>query len=164
MAEELKILHVYDPGETTGFVEVLWNTRTTKMELTDVRHIDFAAAAIEVHYLTMNRCPDIIVYERFALYDHKKDSQVGSEFPSSQVIGMIKMAVALVSEGETTWHIELVKQPASVMSRCSVRDEHANQLVGRVHAISAYKHALYYITAQYALLAARGELGDGSKG
>jgi len=155
---DLKILHAYDPGETTGFVEVLWNTRTTKMELTSVRHIAFAAAALDIHRLTMENCPDIIVYERFALYDHKKDSQVGSEFPSSQVIGMIKMAVELVSEKDVSWNIELVKQPAVVMARAGIRDEHANQLKGHVHAISAYKHALYYITAQYAALAAKGLL------
>lgn len=135
-----------DPGQTTGVCmirttdeninnfdvllaeQVLWNNR----------HADFWALLV-----TMNErivpVPDIVVIENFRLRPGRAMEQVGSTFPSVNVIGLIEafQYVAPIS-------FELAYQEPAIIGRVQILPEHQELFVGKQHAADAYRHARYY--------------------
>lgn len=135
----------FDPGETTGIVFANWDLSTTPITYFDVlkaTHVPFDLST-NIYDIIMTVKPQILIYERFALYKHKAMQQVNSEFPTVEIIGYIKLAYVHLTRTE---HVcKLVKQPASVMERVEISPQHELQLRGKRHATSAYKHIRYYI-------------------
>jgi len=60
---------------------------------------------------------DIVVYETWTLYPDKAQQQIGSDMPTSQLIGVIKYVHWATRDGSNRWPggtIELIGQPASI--------------------------------------------------
>lgn len=87
----------FDPGATTGIAFYQLDTIQLYLEKT----------LLGIWRLLQRLEPDTIVFENFALYAHKAKAQVGNEFPSSQVIGIVKLYQELNPQ------INIYKQPAS---------------------------------------------------
>jgi hypothetical protein len=106
-----------DPGDRVGWA---YATIAEDGAWSDVAHgiEDLKPLALRVyHAVTMgepleqrNDCPrggfDVVVCERWALYPHMAKVLVGSEIPSAQFIGMVKLSCWLAG-------VPLVMQPAS---------------------------------------------------
>lgn len=139
----LRVL-AFDPGETTGHAyfsscELVECGQLEPLEGT--RQPDLMAA----YKLVVNRDPDVIIYERFGLYESKAVQQIGSTFPTVEVIGVIKLG-ALRLDGT-----EVISYPAatakSFFTDARLKDmgllpEYAHK---NRHAADAIRHACYYI-------------------
>lgn len=146
----MKRILAFDPGLTTGYVDVVWeNTQTTDFRVLEARDIEWAITPLIVHRCITTLLPDIVLYERFTLFPHLAQQQIGSDFPSSQVIGMIILSCQLCALTPIGYKPILISQPASIQARASIRGSHQKALTGLHHAKSAYLHVLYYITTEY---------------
>ena len=130
-----------DPGRTTGYVDIDLH------ENGEYRVADVAEIAWENRFDLLDfigaswpdgqpHLPDIIVVESFRLYPHKAKSQIGNDFPSSQVIGIIELSAHI-------HHISynVLFQPASSIARVKVLQD----LSAADDIRDAYKHARLYI-------------------
>lgn len=107
-----------DPGDRVG-----WASADIADDGTweNLQHgiLDLKECALEVHYSVTGHIPldwgvkgnipediDLVVCERWALYAHKAKEMIGSEIPSVQFIGMVKLSCWLAN-------VPLVMQPAS---------------------------------------------------
>ena len=105
--------------------------------------------------------PDVVVYERFVLYPHLKDQQVGSDFKTSQLIGVIRWMVRYTNElpldpddysdGRMLMQrVQLVDQPASVQkpTQAALRSKGIKSTSKRrktgPHTLSAELHGYYW--------------------
>lgn len=121
----------FDPGATTG------------VALYKDEHIQTSLCKdlISVWNLLNNIQPDIILFENFALYAHKAKAQIGNEFPSSQVIGVIKLYQALHPTAQ------IYKQPASAVKQL-VKDKDLQDLLcysDSPHTRDATRHLCYWL-------------------
>jgi len=141
-----------DPGGTTGVCaieetashvegvpdfqvvmveEILWENRLT-----------FFEALFYGRLTTINGeplLPDVVVIESFRLRPGRAMEQIGSNFPSVRVIGIVEAFVALCINEPL-----LVFQEPSIIGRCEILAEHASMFRGLIHAGDAYRHARYY--------------------
>lgn len=76
-----------------------------------------------------------IVIESFRLYPHRARQQIGSAFPSVQIIGIVETAAFIAGVLDT-----IVYQPSSNISRVEV----LHPVGVSPHVQDAYKHARYY--------------------
>lgn len=83
--------------------------------------------------------PEVVIIENFHLRPGRALEQIGSEFPSVRVIGIVEVLVALCCPKPL-----LVFQDPSVIGRVSILPEHEERLAGLIHAQDAYRHARYY--------------------
>ena len=83
--------------------------------------------------------PQYTVVENFRLRPGRAMEQVGSTFPSVEVIGLIE-AFQFVTKN----YFKLVYQEPAIISRVQVLPEHAPLFVGKPHAADAYRHARYF--------------------
>lgn len=133
------IIAAFDPGETTGVVVAEWQSgRDFHLLLTGV--IPWNERFFQTKYILRQYRPDFIVVESFRLYRHKAESQIGKDFPSAQMIGII-CAYAYDTVG-----LEGIRlQPASVRSSVKVLDDHKRMVGASPHIQDAYRHLRYYI-------------------
>jgi hypothetical protein len=135
----------FDPGEHTGFCEA--NVDGDTFEVVKSTTIVWEERFELVPQLLVGTdkapLPDVIVVEMFRLYGHKAQAQVGNDFPSSQMIGVIQTYAHMLNLLD-----KVVLQPASVMSRVKILDEHAPSLHRSEHARDAYKHLRYYVVTE----------------
>lgn len=127
----------FDPGLTTGvcIIEQWDEERTFKVILSGV--IEWSSRFQMIQTLVGREAYTSVVAERFTLYKNKAQDQVGADFPSCQVIGIIGMCMHLRGLDEP------ILYPASNMLRVEILPEHANQLHKSEHGRDAYKHARY---------------------
>lgn len=85
---------------------------------------------------------DVIIIEQFTLYKHEALNQVGSTFPSSQVIGALEAVLF-----NTHQLSKRVFQPAYNTKAVKVNPEHTSSIGSSEHRKDAYKHAKYFIAA-----------------
>lgn len=83
--------------------------------------------------------PQYTVVENFRLRPGRAMEQVGSTFPSVEVIGLIE-AFQFVTKN----YFKLIYQEPAIISRVQVLPEHAPLFVGKPHAADAYRHARYF--------------------
>lgn len=135
-----------DPGRTSGYVdlvieddgtilvakaqEVLWDERFRFKEF-----LDYYAGVM----LPFNMLPDAIVIEAFTLRAAEAHHQVGSDFPSVRIIGLVE---AYAYELDILDRI--VFQPATLKE--FVKKKH--ELPASEHVLDAYKHARYFIVRE----------------
>lgn len=128
-----------DPGQTTGIcigevtgkfqfgisqcIEVPWDNR--------FEGVTEAIRAIN---------PDFVVMERFRVYAHKAADLVGSENPSSQIIGIVELY--LWQRGQLD---NLYYQNASERVATKVLPAHAELVKGSDHKRDAYQHFRTFI-------------------
>jgi len=133
----------FDPGGSTGFCEAIATLSDRTFQVVKSCTIDWSDR-FKVGDLLQGTdeapLPDAVIVESFRLYQHRAKEQIGSDFPSSQVIGMIEMIA---------WQIgildKVVYQPASNISRVQVLPEHKPSVAASEHARDAYRHLRYYI-------------------
>lgn len=80
-----------------------------------------------------------IVLEAFRLYPHEYRRQVGSDFPSVRVIGIVEAAAYLAGGLDS-----ITLLPAGVKSKVAVLEDHGRVLLRSEHVRDAYKLARYY--------------------
>ena len=83
--------------------------------------------------------PEIVAIESFRLRPGRAMEQVGSEFPSVRVIGIVEAFLSLCSPQPL-----LAFQEPVIIGRCQILSEHEQLFRGLVHAGDAYRHARYY--------------------
>lgn len=140
----------FDPGETTGYVDVRLHDDYLHVE--DVREIPFVDRfnIVELIYGMQEQyvyamsppvpLPDIVVVESFRLYAHAAHHQAWSHFPSVLVIGVIDTYLHMHELNPRT-----KLQPASVIAGVKVPDEYASHFKGfGEHARDAFRHVRYY--------------------
>lgn len=150
----------FDPGYTTGVV-ALGNWRPKPAP----EFIDFdVIASFEIAWQDMEIAThaiitanaetlDALVYERFKLFHHEDaiTAQIGSEMPSSQVIGVIKLSARLNSV-----HNRLVVQETWARKQARVKPQHMVDVHGSRHTFDAYCHAHYYARTNWRALLRNG--------
>ena len=133
---ELRVL-AFDPGETTGMAcfykgQVFCNV--------------FGLWAWVPLYMNKVR-PTVVVIEDFRLRLHAARSLVGSDFPTCQVIGVIKYLAERAK-------VPVVMQSPSILAGMKDRvvvPEDSKHLITGEHMLDALKHGLYYLESQEAL-------------
>lgn len=138
-----------DPGRTTGIC-VLENDQTNSIEVAMASQIPWELRKSLLWALIAGTSitwplgqPDAIVIEDFKLRPGRALEQIGSDFPSVHIIGMIEgfhYALQL--------RCPIVYQTPAIIGRVQVLPEHSSVFKGREHASDAYKHARYYLVTR----------------
>jgi hypothetical protein len=146
----MKVLSL-DPGESTGYCIVDWPFKRQIKPREDLSSylVDYGQIVgkdIMKHYkeivkLIKEHNPDVIVYEKFLLYGHRAESQIGSDMFTPQVIGQIRVLAAQHGKPE----ISNTAQVAKLFYTDSKLREHNMWQPGMRHARDAIRHALYAI-------------------
>ena len=141
----------WDPGGTTGyFIGTVDLTSNTGFQVLESGIIPWAVRFSRIRSLLDRYRPSTSVVESFRLYKEKAQDQIGSEFPSSQVIGIIGAYCFMSGLAQPVF------QPAAVIAGrppVLVLPEHVNALykglaIEMEHSNDAYKHARYWIEQQ----------------
>ena len=146
----MKVLSL-DPGESTGYCIVDWPFKRQIKPREDLSSylVDYGQIVgkdLMKHYkeivkLIKEHNPDVIVYEKFLLYGHRAESQIGSDMFTPQVIGQIRVLAAQHGNPE----ISNTAQVAKLFYTDSKLREHNMWQSGMRHARDAIRHALYAI-------------------
>lgn len=135
--EQLRVL-AFDPGETTG---------VAYLREGQVFCSTFALWTKVAYYMTRGH-PTVVVVEDFRLRLHAALSLVGSDFPTCQVIGVIKYLAEQIK-------LLVVMQSPSILAGMSGRviipKDYEPRITGE-HKLDALKHGLYYLESQGALV------------
>jgi hypothetical protein len=129
-----------DPGGTTGLCLIQLDRGWDQFEL--IESVEFPWLERFHMYDYIRRVgADIHVIEEFRLYRHEAMNQVGSDFPSCQVIGAVEYL--LEEKGKRK---NLFYQPAYVTKSVAIEKRH-EAMVGKdsEHRKDAYKHARYWV-------------------
>ena len=119
----MRILSI-DPGQATGVVFV--DTEKNSFHSIVVRlwtNLDRIILKVQ---------PEVIVMESFRLYPHMARTMIGNDFPSSQVIGVVKYLAGLQN-------IPVHLQPANVIKYVP-----SNPRISGEHMQDAYKHLMRF--------------------
>ena len=131
---------VFDPGQTTGYFSctgIDYKARTIRDA--DSHEIMWGNHECEIRSVLMAFKPEVIVIETFSLYRGKAKQQIGSTFPSVEIIGVIK---AYVSEHMP--NTVIVMQPAWAKERTIRAYEDSVKGVVGPHCRDAMRHFVYY--------------------
>jgi hypothetical protein len=116
----------FDPGETTGYALV--NGVTGQIELGEINLWHGAEELLDKYK------PELVAIEAFKLYPFLAASQSWRDFPSAQVIGVLR------NECEQR-HIEYVMQMASEIKGFTFKAKGRRVCVTK-HTLDALRHAL----------------------
>lgn len=135
----MRILGI-DPGGTTGIVLAEWSGSGREFAVVESAAFTWEERFHLYTYVERTKW-DVVVMESFHLYGHLAKNMVGSDFPSSQIIGAIEATIHR-SRGSLD---DVHYQPAYVMKSVQVVPVHA-EIVGLMeHRKDAYKHVRYWI-------------------
>ncbi len=143
----IKILSI-DPGETTGVcaavvlpsdedIRIVKSCTLGWAQRFDVRGLLQSTFSDENGWVSLT--PDVIVVEGFRLYANRAKQQIGNDFPSVQLIGMIEFVSYELGVLD-----RVVYQPASCMKMVTIEPKYRSQLMNSEHARDAFKHLRYY--------------------
>lgn len=152
-----------DPGRTTGVCLIQEQERdfwvVTSWQIPWEQRVTFFVALFSGAFADPNGVillPEIVVIESFRLRPGRAMEQIGSEFPSVRVIGIVETLAEIVPQlialqtlipAMTAKMVKkplLVYQEPSIISRVEILPEHKEELSGLIHAQDAYRHARYY--------------------
>jgi len=131
-----------DPGRSTGFVDITLDEDGPGITHAAVVSWDDRFSLEQLIYgreAMANGPPDAIVVESFRLFANKAAEQVGEEFPSVRVIGLVE----LVAHQHNHLDRIFFQQPA-VRKRIQIKEPFKSQLPKSPHARDAFQHARYY--------------------
>lgn len=125
------IVLAFDPGQTTGYAVLSTDG--------EYQVLGSFAEWYLVDALMGSYEPDVVVIEQFRLYPYAARSKVWSDFPTVEVIGVIKYLAERHS-------IPFVMQSAADVKVINL--VYTKQKKGDRHAYSALRHALLYLRRQ----------------
>lgn len=137
-----------DPGTTTGVCLIVTDDKGSDFQVVSVwqipweQRLSFFQALFYGTFADKSgkpQLPEVVVIEAFRLRPGRAMEQVGSEFPSVRVIGIVEAFVSLCYPQPL-----LVFQAPSVISRVEILPQHSAQLSTFIHAQDAYRHVRYY--------------------
>lgn len=129
-----------DPGKTTGVCAIRYKGKNS-FEVLLSCEVSWESRYTLYDILSRYQ-PVYIVLESFRLYPHKAQEQIGSDFPSSRIIGMVEAYAQQLGLAAPTF------QPAVCMQMVEVLPEHKGYLrMTSEHRKDAYKHARYFVVA-----------------
>lgn len=91
----MTLVCAFDPGGTTGFavVDIDFGNNVPTYHVIDMKEIkdfdDYNTFFVK-HVIWAPDTPAAVLVERFNLFPHKAQAQIGSDFPSAQWIGVIR--------------------------------------------------------------------------
>jgi len=137
----------FDPGVTTGACLIATEDDSWQFQVVNVLEIPWESrfatikALIDGTYSIAGlQPPDAIVAEAFRLRQSRAYQQAGSDFPSSQVVGIIQAYIYDRYGSLDRYHTQ---EPVS-MARVKILPEHKDLVAGSEHKKDAYKHARYF--------------------
>ena len=140
----MKIVHAFDPGATTGHVICEVADDPSGYIMTNAEEIGggvigFVGRELDLHGAS------IVIYESFYLFYSARNHQVGSSFPSAEVIGILKyLSVA--------YDYQLVAQSASCKEAFTGSNSKHLPLMAQKatgeHIKDAARHLLYWFYSQ----------------
>lgn len=128
-----------DPGRTTGYVEAFRSD--DGLEILEAYEIEWEDRFNLIPLIGAKVSKDplvstILVVESFVLFDHAFKHQVGSDFPSVRIIGIIEAAAWLANPRPP-----IIFQSASLKQRVQIVHDLPK---GSEHVRDAYRHIRYY--------------------
>ena len=136
----------FDPGRVTGFCRMTVDDKGLDFLIMNSFEIDWDERLATIyHIFTKAQEDDYIVVEAFRLFPHKAMQQVGSDFPSSQVIGIIE-AMCYINQVQPK---QVVYQVPGDISRVQVLDKDLEYVAGSPHKIDAYRHARLFFLRHF---------------
>jgi hypothetical protein len=129
----------FDPGETTGIVVAQWESGRTFL-VTRAEEMFWGERFSKVKRTLQTYKPSYTVVEAFRLYPHRAQSQIGKDFPSAQLIGIIQSYAYELGLLDS-----VVLQPAASRSSVKIAPEHKSVLGSSPHIKDAYAHVRYFI-------------------
>jgi hypothetical protein len=137
----------FDPGKTTGYAVTEVNEKGDDFKLTRCDEIEWEPRLDNLADVLTDVGPDDrVVIETFRLFPHKAMAQIGSQFPSSQVIGNIEMALYILNR-----HDKISYQNPGDISKVTVLERDLERVAGSPHKIDAYRHARLYFLRHFYL-------------
>lgn len=143
------VICAWDPGGTTGFCAgILDPQQPSGFRILESAIVPWPNRFSRIRGLIDLYRPHTTIVEPFVLYKHKAKDQIGSKFPSSQVIGIIEAYLYMTGCAMPIYQGAFLiagKPPVQVLP------EHEGQLwlEGSVdlreHARDAYKHLRYWV-------------------
>lgn len=154
-----------DPGRTTGVCILQTNDSkcgfevVTALEMPWESRFELLKTLIDGTFLDQEKPqpPEAVVVESFALRSNRAIEQTGSDFPSSQIIGIVEAFLWMETfkaeprksfdfprESGLQGFNRLHFQQPSVFSRVAIEPEHVVWVEGSEHKKDAYRHARYY--------------------
>lgn len=132
----------FDPGYTTGVFtcdgvrEDMTFINPQSFEIPWNRRFEMIAEIFTRHQ------PDVVVVERFSLFRGRAKQQIGSTFPSVEIIGVIS-----TYRNDLCPSAEIVTQPAWAKERTIRKLEESCSCRGP-HTRDAMRHAIYYYVSE----------------
>jgi hypothetical protein len=135
------LILAFDPGKCTGLCCALHASgRDFKIVSSQEIQWDERFKIFNLFYINRTTITAIVI-ERYRLFSNALTlkSQIGSDIPSAQVIGIIELSAALCK-------LDCVYfQNPEDRKNVSVNPEHRSQLLRSRHAIDAYCHLKFHI-------------------
>lgn len=135
-----------DPGETTGYS--LWDipnelygspfhpdTDMSKYLVTD------GELLFHLGIEGLIQWSDVVAFEKFLLYGHKAKTQIGSEFITVQIIGIIKYICNMYKK---PWHSETAQHVKGYFTDNKLKIANVYTTKSR-HSRDSIRHALYHV-------------------
>lgn len=153
MINPRRVVAAYDPGVTTGFcvMQAEWPPLEQSLLVTrNIKTLEELVRSFTVLLETnkLEGCELVaIVVETFKLFPHMAKEQIGSDFPSSQIIGAIKLLAHLHQVTPL-----LVWQPPSIQTNWpnnQIKKYHLSSPNWTTHEYSATKHCLQWVRVDY---------------
>lgn len=147
----VKYVMAWDPGGTTGVcVGVAAPSVPAGFEVVHSGIIPWANRFSKIRAYIDHYHPEHTIVEPFILYKHKAKDQIGSNFPSAQVIGIIEAYLYMSGCAMPSYqgaYIIAGKPPVQILS------EHRPLLYkgkpdDMEHGFDAYKHMRYWFEQQ----------------
>lgn len=135
----MKYVLALDPGDKVGWAHAAIDSegRWSQMDhgITELKPMAIKVHEALVGYPGMKPDYDLVICERWSLFKSKALEMVGSEIPSAQFIGMVKLSCWLA-------HVPLIMQ--------DVRDvnSHTNKPAPAEASMKAFRPALYEMVMQ----------------
>ena len=150
----MAVLVGVDPGATTGVCIVEECSAqaddfqvVSALQIPWEERLSFFQALFSgtsVYAINEPRLPEVVVIEQFKLRGDAAFHQVGSDFPSVRIIGIIEAMVFVYKEVVGNSPL-LVYQPNADIHRVQILPQHEAKFVGLKHAADAYRHLRYYM-------------------
>ena len=132
-----------DPGQTTGFVDLLEHDGVLHvLEALEIRWEErflFKQLLGIMNYVPNDLLPEAIIMEAFILRANAAHHQVGNQFPSVRIIGIVE---AFAYDLGIRDRIHL--QPPALKEFVKIK----NELPRSAHIKDAYRHARYFVVRE----------------